>query len=131
MVKTRISYRTIDTNGIRRQRIKFPKLERKLARSNYVRIRGTRFSTIVLLDEQKYFSEVLFSKEGQRSRSCRLDKLTLDNFLIEIYFYAGADNTIRDCHLHNIYHTFDPLPDNKILDWSKLKQIADDILKCI
>ena len=24
-----------------------------------------------------------------------------------------------------------PLPDNKILDWSKLKQIADDILKCI
>ena len=24
-----------------------------------------------------------------------------------------------------------PLPDNKILDWSKLKQIADEILKCI
>ena len=24
-----------------------------------------------------------------------------------------------------------PLPDNKILDWSKLKQIADNILKCI
>ena len=23
-----------------------------------------------------------------------------------------------------------PLPDDKILDWSKLKQIADDILKC-
>ena len=26
---------------------------------------------------------------------------------------------------------FNSLPDNKILDWSKLKQIADDILKCI
>ena len=26
---------------------------------------------------------------------------------------------------------FNPLPDNKILDWSKLKQIADDILKWI
>ena len=26
---------------------------------------------------------------------------------------------------------FNPLPDNKILDWSKLKQSADDILKCI
>ena len=26
---------------------------------------------------------------------------------------------------------FNPLPDNKILDWSKWKQIADDILKCI
>ena len=24
---------------------------------------------------------------------------------------------------------FNPLPDNKILDWSKLKQIADDILE--
>ena len=24
-----------------------------------------------------------------------------------------------------------PLPDDKILDWSKLKQTADDILKCI
>ena len=24
-----------------------------------------------------------------------------------------------------------PLPDDKILDWSKLKQIADDILNCI
>ena len=27
--------------------------------------------------------------------------------------------------------TLNPLPDDKILDWSKLKQIADDILKCI
>ena len=24
-----------------------------------------------------------------------------------------------------------PLPDDKTLDWSKLKQIADNILKCI
>ena len=24
-----------------------------------------------------------------------------------------------------------PLPDDKILDWSKLKQTADDIFKCI
>ena len=24
-----------------------------------------------------------------------------------------------------------PLPDDKILDWSKLKQIIDNILKCI
>ena len=27
--------------------------------------------------------------------------------------------------------TLNPLSDDKILDWSKLKQIADDILKCI
>ena len=27
--------------------------------------------------------------------------------------------------------SFNPLPDNKVLDWSKLRQIADDILKHI
>ena len=33
---------------------------------------------------------------------------------------------------HNIISsTFNPLPDGKILDWSKLKQVAEDILKCI
>ena len=26
---------------------------------------------------------------------------------------------------------FNPLPDYKILDWSKLKRIADEILECI
>ena len=36
---------------------------------------------------------------------------------------------------HNIQHktevTFDPLPDDKTLDWSKFKQIADENLKWI
>ena len=27
--------------------------------------------------------------------------------------------------------TYNPLPDDKILDWSKFKRIAGDILKCI
>ena len=30
-----------------------------------------------------------------------------------------------------IFAEFNPLTDYKILDWSKLKQIADGILKCI
>ena len=30
-----------------------------------------------------------------------------------------------------IHVLFNPRPDDKILDWSKLKQIADDILNCI
>ena len=29
------------------------------------------------------------------------------------------------------FENINPLPDDKILDWSKLKQIADEILKCI
>ena len=33
--------------------------------------------------------------------------------------------------LHRVIYLFNSLPDNKILGWSKLKQIADDILKCI
>ena len=34
-----------------------------------------------------------------------------------------------NCVTYN--HMINPLPDDKILDRSKLKQIADDILKCI
>ena len=38
-----------------------------------------------------------------------------------------------NCHQGIIedYCDINPLPDDKILDWSKFKQIADDILKCI
>ena len=28
-------------------------------------------------------------------------------------------------------YSLNPLPEDKILDWSKLKQIADNILRCI
>ena len=31
----------------------------------------------------------------------------------------------------SLHSVFNSLPDYKILDWSILKQIADDILKCI
>ena len=31
----------------------------------------------------------------------------------------------------DIFCLFNTLPDVKILDWSKFKQIPDDILKCI
>ena len=34
-------------------------------------------------------------------------------------------------HNESIVVKFNPLPDDKILDWFKLKQIADEILKCI
>ena len=37
-------------------------------------------------------------------------------------------NINKQCPVEN---WFNPLPDEKILDWSKLKEIADDILKCI
>ena len=30
--------------------------------------------------------------------------------------------------IHDVMRTVNPLPDYKILDWSKLKQIADNIL---
>ena len=44
-------------------------------------------------------------------------------------FKAFAKDKSKVAHLMTL--TFNPLPDEKILDWSKLKQIADDILKCI
>ena len=30
-----------------------------------------------------------------------------------------------------VWEWVNPLPDDKIFDWSKLKEIADDYLKCI
>ena len=36
----------------------------------------------------------------------------------------------RMAHMYSDYFV-NPLPDNKFLDRSKLKQIADDILKCV
>ena len=36
---------------------------------------------------------------------------------------------VRALEVCNLYTN--PLPEDKILDWSKLKQIADDILNCI
>ena len=47
---------------------------------------------------------------------------------------AGSYNVFK-C-LHSLGHLKlelcgNPLPDNKLLDWSKLNQIADDILNCI
>ena len=38
---------------------------------------------------------------------------------------------VIDVYLTKHITFFNPLSDNKILDWSKLKQTADDILKCI
>ena len=40
--------------------------------------------------------------------------------------------SLEICHLvKGAEFFFNPLPDNRILDWSKLKQIVEDILKCI
>ena len=43
------------------------------------------------------------------------------------------DDGVRvTCTCGDVNRTYiDPLPDDKILDWSNLKQIADDNLKCI
>ena len=58
------------------------------------------------------------------------------------YYYNPATPTSVPQHKYVIFPVIaklglysptilNPLPDNKILDWSKMKQIADNILKCI
>ena len=42
--------------------------------------------------------------------------------------YGFGKEDIKKFHYINL---FNPLPEDKILGWSNLKQIADDILKCI
>ena len=41
----------------------------------------------------------------------------------------NLEDNIKFNHYMNM--VLNPLPDDKILDWFKLKEIADDILKCI
>ena len=44
----------------------------------------------------------------------------------------GPRSAYADCPRSPLFaDAFNPLPDEKILDWSKLKEIADDISKCI
>ena len=63
-----------------------------------------------------------------------------DHYLIMLIVCISYCHTGPNCQLcffYNITLLPDdkildiPLADNKILDWSKLKQIADSILKCI
>ena len=48
-----------------------------------------------------------------------VDKLIIQQSLLDNFNYCWGKNL------------FNPFPDDKISDWSKLKQIADDISKCI
>ena len=52
---------------------------------------------------------------------------------IKIKSHHLSKNRYVDCKAFNfvVLESVNSLPDDKILDWSKLKQIADDILKCI
>ena len=51
---------------------------------------------------------------------------------VKMSIYGGNDlHEIEQYWPYSVKRVFNPLPDDKILDWSKLKQIADDILKCI
>ena len=47
------------------------------------------------------------------------------------YQILGKLSTFQWQRQTALAHCINPLPDDKILDWSKLKQIADDILKRI
>ena len=42
-----------------------------------------------------------------------------------------SDHNLNRAHIIMMEYVLNPIPDDKSLDWSKLKQIADDILKCI
>ena len=66
----------------------------------------------------------------QTERGCRRQMLTTSN---TPFSYNVFKDYLLQSHLKfDLYNGgFNPLPDNKILDWSKLKQTADDIIKYI
>ena len=57
-------------------------------------------------------------------------KLQNCNLISEMYC-MGCQAVLKGKAKLELGHTFNPLPNEKILDWSKLEQTADDILKCI
>ena len=74
------------------------------------------------------------SQRQQRSESCQID---FNQSLKMYYLFKTWQQDVlvkHKCPCNVIiimtYSKINPLPDDKILDWSKLKQIADDILEC-
>ena len=63
-----------------------------------------------------------------KSKNTIFPHYSLDIVLISICL---LENENKSPFLVCNSYFLNPLPDHKILDWSKLKQIADDILKCI
>ena len=58
------------------------------------------------------------------------------SFSLIVFFYPiyKLDSIFTTSESFSILKGFaddNPLPDNEILDWSQMKQIADDILRCI
>ena len=50
--------------------------------------------------------------------------------IIVITYFKTCNNILKNCFDAIDLIMFNPLPDDKMLDWSKLIQIADNILKC-
>ena len=76
------------------------------------------------------FTKIAFPKHNCAILEIRfLDKL---NFrLIHFQIKHGHYSDQHPSFLYTIINIFNPIPDDKSLDWSKLKQIANDTLKCI
>ena len=51
--------------------------------------------------------------------------------MVKHSFHSKSNSTTNLQSKNCLNPSLNPLPDDKILDWPKLKQIADNILKCI
>ena len=58
-------------------------------------------------------------------------KLTLTTVFIDVKSVSDTTKTFVSRTLLAEFSVLNSLPDDKILDWSKFKQIVDDILKYI
>ena len=72
----------------------------------------------------------------EESKICRLGKsevvVYLDSLVAYVFPFSNKPLSWVLFHSSRFDNQFiKPLPDDKILDWFKLKEIADDILRCI
>ena len=69
--------------------------------------------------------------EGQQASVSALYLVCISTFIIMSLPAEGQQSSVS-AHVSVVYiYMHNPLPDDNVLDLSKLKQIADDILKCI
>ena len=69
--------------------------------------------------------------EGVVSRNITYRDLKLQSCTISEGLFSLRGQFVVIVNIKNMIPDFNSLPEDRILDWSKLKQIADDILKCI
>ena len=81
-----------------------------------------------MIYHEDIYTEEIISTFISLWSACQIDANIQHVFSGRVVYMLHSESQV---HLDSKNIILNPLPDDKILDWSKLKKIADDIFKCI